>query len=194
MDNLFSTASSFLKGSQETHSSSHDKEQQKQQQHQQHQGGEGEEEIKEGYEQKQQGGGGGHGHSSDTPSYGEVFSSAQVLIGAAMGGSGGSGSRAEVAEAAGNILGAVSHYAHLEQTSYGSYVEKAETYLHQYGSKHASATGEENPNPGHRQAHQGREDDSETPSRENESGQYGDESGPQHKAGGEQGRHSRNEE
>jgi hypothetical protein len=194
MDSLFSTASSFLKGSQET-----------QQQQHHHQGGEGEEEIKEGHEQKQQQGG-GQGHSSDNPSYGEVFSSAQVLMGAAMGG-GGSGSRpdmGEVAEAAGNILGAVSHYAHLEQSSYGAYVEKAETYLHQYGSKHASGSGEENPNPGHRPGHQGREGESEAPSREDESGQYGDESRPQHKTfggasaaageGGEQGRYSRNEE
>ncbi|KAF3944019.1 hypothetical protein CMV_029476 [Castanea mollissima] len=42
--------------------------------------------------------------------------------------------KARVAGAAGDLLEAASSYGKLEQTSYGKYVEKAETYLDQYGN------------------------------------------------------------
>ncbi|XP_075657849.1 nodulin-related protein 2-like [Castanea sativa] len=42
--------------------------------------------------------------------------------------------KTRVAGAAGDLLEAASSYGKLEQTSYGKYVEKAETYLDQYGN------------------------------------------------------------
>lgn len=47
----------------------------------------------------------------------------------------------KVADAAGDLLGAASHYGKLEGTGIGKYVEKAENYLHQYHSS-PSSTGE----------------------------------------------------
>ncbi|KAJ0980204.1 hypothetical protein J5N97_008459 [Dioscorea zingiberensis] len=41
--------------------------------------------------------------------------------------------KAKVADAGGDVLGAVSDYAKLEKTSVGQYVDKAEDYLHGYG-------------------------------------------------------------
>ncbi|KAL6983395.1 hypothetical protein U1Q18_016782 [Sarracenia purpurea var. burkii] len=45
-----------------------------------------------------------------------------------------------LAGAGSDILGAVSDYFKLEETGAGQYVEKAETYLHEYGSSHPSTT------------------------------------------------------
>ena len=41
--------------------------------------------------------------------------------------------KTKVADAAGDVLGAVSDHAKLENTSIGQYVDKAENYLHSYG-------------------------------------------------------------
>lgn len=49
--------------------------------------------------------------------------------------------KAKVADAAADLLGAASDYGKLEKTGLGTYVEKAENYLHQYHSSHSS-TGE----------------------------------------------------
>ncbi|XP_041012442.1 nodulin-related protein 1 [Juglans microcarpa x Juglans regia] len=48
--------------------------------------------------------------------------------------------KGRVAGAAEDLLGAASHYGKLEEKSFGKYVEKAETYLHQYHSSHSSTT------------------------------------------------------
>ena len=152
MDSLFSSASSFLKASQSHHSSN-------------------EEEGEKGSNQAPSDGHGhGHGHGEgggvggddghgSAPSYGEAFASAQVLMGAAKaklggGGSGGSApptDMSELAGAAANLIDAASHYGHLEKTSYGSYLEKAETYLHDYGAKNhhkqSSGSGSDGGNP-----------------------------------------------
>ncbi|CAL9198396.1 unnamed protein product, partial [Musa hybrid cultivar] len=46
--------------------------------------------------------------------------------------------KAKVAGAAGDILGAASHYAKLEEGKLGKYVGQAENYLHQYHSSHSA--------------------------------------------------------
>ncbi|XP_031269393.1 nodulin-related protein 1-like [Pistacia vera] len=48
--------------------------------------------------------------------------------------------KGRVAGAAANLLDAASHYGKLEEKSFGKYVEKAEKYLHQYGSSHSTTT------------------------------------------------------
>ncbi|KAG2707033.1 hypothetical protein I3843_05G117400 [Carya illinoinensis] len=48
--------------------------------------------------------------------------------------------KGRVAGAAEDLLDAASRYGKLEEKSYGNYVEKAETYLHQYHSSHSSTT------------------------------------------------------
>ncbi|KAJ0095902.1 hypothetical protein Patl1_16731 [Pistacia atlantica] len=48
--------------------------------------------------------------------------------------------KGRVAGAAANLLDAASHYGKLEEKSFGKYVEKAENYLHQYGSSHSTTT------------------------------------------------------
>ena len=147
MDSLFSSASSLFKASQASHSSKKEEEEEgggggggekgsNQSPSDGHGHGEGE------------GEGHGHGHSS-APSYGEAFASAQVLMGAAKaklggGGSGGSAPQTDMSELAGaaaNLIDAASHYGNLEKTSYGSYLEKAETYLHDYGAKNHNQAG-----------------------------------------------------
>ncbi|KAL6983396.1 hypothetical protein U1Q18_016783 [Sarracenia purpurea var. burkii] len=45
-----------------------------------------------------------------------------------------------MAGAGSDLLGAASHYGKLEGTGVGQYAEKAETYLHEYGSSHPSTT------------------------------------------------------
>lgn len=115
MDNLLSTATSFL-GS-KSHSSSapaHDA-----------------------------GHGGKPSADSQESSYGDVFGSAQVLMGAAktkmspgQHGDGGGVDMGELAGAAANLVGAASRYGHLENSSYGGYAQKAESYLHDYQAKH----------------------------------------------------------
>lgn len=47
--------------------------------------------------------------------------------------------KAKLAGAAADLVGAAKHYGKLEEKSFGKYVGKAETYLHQYHSSHSSA-------------------------------------------------------
>ena len=49
--------------------------------------------------------------------------------------------KGKVAGAAGDLLEAASHYGKLDENkTYGQYVEKAENYLHQYGSSQSTTT------------------------------------------------------
>nr|XP_023900404.1 nodulin-related protein 1-like [Quercus suber]POE50808.1 nodulin-related protein 1 [Quercus suber] len=70
------------------------------------------------------------------PSNAELMASAKVLAEAGqttISQGAGKVDKARVAGAAGDLLGAASSYGKLEEKSYGKYVEKAETYLDQYG-------------------------------------------------------------
>ncbi|KNA19117.1 hypothetical protein SOVF_064290 [Spinacia oleracea] len=72
-----------------------------------------------------------------TPSKSELMSSAKLVADAAKSALARDKEKidkAKVAGAAGNLLGAAKHYGKLEEKSYGKYVGKAETYLHQYHS------------------------------------------------------------
>ncbi|KAH7660723.1 hypothetical protein IHE45_15G011900 [Dioscorea alata] len=53
--------------------------------------------------------------------------------------------KSKVADAAGDVLGAVSDQAKLENTSIGQYVDKAETYLHSYGKPSTTPTTDHPP-------------------------------------------------
>ncbi|PKA53669.1 hypothetical protein AXF42_Ash009165 [Apostasia shenzhenica] len=67
------------------------------------------------------------------PSHSDLLSSAKVLAGAAQSVFSHDGSRvdkAKVAVAGEDLLDAASHYGKLQEKGYGSYVEKAEGYLH----------------------------------------------------------------
>lgn len=57
--------------------------------------------------------------------------------------------KGRVAGAAADLLGAASHYGKLEEKSFGKYVDKAETYLHQYHTTHSSTPTVAPGNPGH---------------------------------------------
>ncbi|KAM4110310.1 hypothetical protein ACB094_03G185600 [Castanea mollissima] len=57
--------------------------------------------------------------------------------------------KARVAGAAGDLLEAASSYGKLEQTSYGKYVEKAETYLDQYGNPSSKSQSHSTTTPSH---------------------------------------------
>ncbi|XP_028762041.1 nodulin-related protein 1-like [Neltuma alba] len=79
----------------------------------------------------------GHGGADQQYSTSELMSSAKVVAEAAKSGFGkesGSMDKAKVAEAAGDLLGGARQYGKLEEKGAGQYVEKAEDYLHKYGS------------------------------------------------------------
>ncbi|KAI5081276.1 hypothetical protein GOP47_0004459 [Adiantum capillus-veneris] len=84
---------------------------------------------------------------SHKPSYGEVMSSAQVVMNAAKtklhkpsstdnSSASEDVSMGKLAGAAGTLIGAVSHYGKLEESGYGKYAHKAQEYLHSYEIKH----------------------------------------------------------
>ncbi|KAJ4835605.1 hypothetical protein Tsubulata_047232 [Turnera subulata] len=73
----------------------------------------------------------------------ELFSSAKVVAEAAQSTFNKEGDKvdkAKVAGAAEDLLGAASQYGKLEEKGLGQYVEKAETYLHQYHPTDSAAT------------------------------------------------------
>ena len=75
--------------------------------------------------------------NQNQPSNAELMASAKVLAEAgqtAFSQGAGKVDKARAAGAAGDLLEAASSYGKLEETSYGKYVEKAETYLDQYGN------------------------------------------------------------
>ncbi|XP_074573803.1 uncharacterized protein LOC141830217 [Curcuma longa] len=76
--------------------------------------------------------GSGDSHGPDPT---ELFSSAKVVADAAKSTFSGAADQVDKSAAAGaasDLLGAVSHYTKIEESSYGKYVEQAETYLEQY--------------------------------------------------------------
>ncbi|XP_075657848.1 nodulin-related protein 2-like [Castanea sativa] len=78
-----------------------------------------------------------HPHQHHQPSNAELMASAKVLAEAGqttISQGANKVDKARVAGAAGDRLEAASSYGKLEETSYGKYVEKAETYLDQYGN------------------------------------------------------------
>ncbi|CAN6477348.1 unnamed protein product [Victoria cruziana] len=91
--------------------------------------------------------------SHPKPSPTDLLSSAKVIAGAAKAAAGrdmDKVDKAKVASAAEDVLIAARHYGKLEERSFGKYVQKAETYLHEYhssrtgtgvGSAHATSTG-----------------------------------------------------
>lgn len=83
-----------------------------------------------------------HGHAHHKPDNSELMASAKVVAEAArhtFSHETNKIDRARVAGAASDILDAACHYGKLEEKSYGKYVEKAEGYLHQYGSSNSSS-------------------------------------------------------
>lgn len=83
-----------------------------------------------------------HGHAHHKPNNSEVMASAKVVAEAArytLSHETDKIDRARVAGAASDILDAACHYGKLEEKSYGKYVEKAEGYLHKYGSSNSSS-------------------------------------------------------
>ena len=74
------------------------------------------------------------------PSNAEIMSSAKVIAGAAFGGGNEKCDKAEVAEAAADLLGAAIHYGKLEDCTYGKVLDKAENYLHNYGTSHSTTS------------------------------------------------------
>ncbi|KAG6503340.1 nodulin-related protein 1-like [Zingiber officinale] len=87
------------------------------------------------------GSGDSHGHQQQMDPT-ELFSSAKVVADAAKSTFGGAADKVDKAAAAGaasDLLGAVSHYTKAEESSYGKYVEQAETYLEQYRTTGGSA-------------------------------------------------------
>lgn len=86
---------------------------------------------------------GSHPQKHHQPSSSELLSSAKVVAEAAQASFHHESEKVDksrVAGAAADILGAASHYGKLEEKSFGKYVEKAETYLHQYQSSHSTTT------------------------------------------------------
>ncbi|XP_050277331.1 nodulin-related protein 2-like isoform X4 [Quercus robur] len=76
-------------------------------------------------------------HQHHQPSNAELMASAKLLAEAGqttISQGADKVDKAKVAGAAGDLLGAASSYGKLEEKSYGKYVEKAETYLDQYGN------------------------------------------------------------
>ncbi|KAG6506738.1 nodulin-related protein 1-like [Zingiber officinale] len=87
------------------------------------------------------GSGDSHGHQQQMDPT-ELFSSAKVVADAAKSTFGGAADKVDKSAAAGaasDLLGAVSHYTKVEESSYGKYVEQAETYLEQYRTTGGSA-------------------------------------------------------
>ncbi|KAE8023166.1 hypothetical protein FH972_008902 [Carpinus fangiana] len=84
-----------------------------------------------------------HPQKHHQPSNSELLASAKLLAEAAqssMRHETGKVDKGRAAGAAADLLDAASHYGKLEEKSFGKYVEKAETYLHQYHSSHSSTT------------------------------------------------------
>ena len=83
-----------------------------------------------------------HGHTK--PSYGEIYSSAQTVLNVAKtkihktDDSSAELDKAKLAGATGTLIGAVSHYGKLDETSFGKYAQKAQGYLHSYEAKHGT--------------------------------------------------------
>lgn len=85
--------------------------------------------------------------------------------------------KGRVAGAAADLLGAASHYGKLEEKSFGKYIDKAETYLHQYHTTHSSTPTVAPGNAGHSAAAASHHKPSESSGHEEEedgSGGYGD--------------------
>lgn len=84
-----------------------------------------------------------HSHAHHPPNTSDLMASAKLVAEAAKSTFSHESDkidRARVAGAASDLLDAASHYGKLEEKSFGKYVQKAEDYLHQYGSSHPSAT------------------------------------------------------
>ena len=90
----------------------------------------------------------GDGHHRQPPSSSELFSSAKLVADAAIGKGSETVDKDKVAGAAEDLLNAASHYGKLDEKVYGEYVEKAETYLHQYNSSHSTDTTPATPGDG----------------------------------------------
>ncbi|ONK60078.1 uncharacterized protein A4U43_C08F13950 [Asparagus officinalis] len=74
-------------------------------------------------------------HHARSTSTTEVLSSAKALADAAQASLKHEAvDKAKVAEAADDLVHAADQYGKLEEKGYGQYVEKAETYVHKYGS------------------------------------------------------------
>lgn len=83
------------------------------------------------------------GRKDDLPSNSELFSSAKLVAEAAkltLSSESDKVDKARAADAAGDLLGAGSHYGKLEESGYGKYVDQAEDYLHKYGSSTTTTT------------------------------------------------------
>ncbi|XP_020580143.1 nodulin-related protein 1 [Phalaenopsis equestris] len=79
------------------------------------------------------------------PSPAQLLSSAKVVANAAKSAlrhESAELDKAKLAEAAEDLLNAASHYGKIEEKSYGKYVQKAESYLHQYHYSHSSSTSQ----------------------------------------------------
>ncbi|KAL6983398.1 hypothetical protein U1Q18_016785 [Sarracenia purpurea var. burkii] len=77
------------------------------------------------------------------PSSSDLFSSAKVMAEAAQAALHHETNKVDkgrIAGAASNLVDAACYYGKLEEKSFGQYVEKAETYLHQYGSSNSSTS------------------------------------------------------
>ncbi|KAF3431549.1 hypothetical protein FNV43_RR26280 [Rhamnella rubrinervis] len=77
-------------------------------------------------------------------STGELLSDAKLVAGAAkstFSNESDKVDRGKVSESAENLLDAASHYGKLEEKGLGSYVDKAEDYLHQYSSTTTTTVG-----------------------------------------------------
>ncbi|CAK7326170.1 unnamed protein product [Dovyalis caffra] len=77
------------------------------------------------------------------PTTSELFSSAKVVAGAAQASFGNEKDKVDKVKAAGaaeDLLQAASKYGKLEEKGLGQYVDKAETYLHQYHSNSQPST------------------------------------------------------
>lgn len=84
-----------------------------------------------------------HPQKHHQPSNSELVASAKLLAEAAQSSMRHETNKVDKGRAAGaaaDLLDAASHYGKLEEKSFGKYVEKAETYLHQYHSSHSSTT------------------------------------------------------
>ena len=86
-------------------------------------------------------------HQHHQPSNAELMASAKLLAEAGqttISQGADKVDKARVAGAAGDLLGAASSYGKLEEKSYGKYVEKAETYLDQYGNPSSQSQPQSN--------------------------------------------------
>ncbi|KAI9111516.1 hypothetical protein K1719_017206 [Acacia pycnantha] len=104
-----------------------------------------------------------HGHSHQKHSSSELLSSAKLVAQAAQSTlrhESDKVDKTQIANAAGDLLGAACHYGKLEDKSFGKYAGKAKDYLHKYGSSspnavagghsdHPAASSSHSKKPGH---------------------------------------------